>query len=149
MGAACSGPHPYVKGRPELKTIKKLSAGLFVVLLTAVVLEPGNASQGVPAAQGQIVKHGIVVDFEAHAPGNGELMEGQLAEMRFRLTEGATGAPVSGITPGVWMDMGHIIQGKPGSHRDNNFFRITMRFLPYINNGKGQQFFFVLVQFFL
>ena len=97
-----------------------LKRHLIVLIATAAVLLPASqAAQTEPAASGQIIKHGIVVDFEAFPAGDDSdgLMEGQLAKMRFRLTEEATGAPVSGITPGVWMDMGQVIQGKPGAEQ--------------------------------
>jgi len=66
---------------------------IFLVSMAAVVLSASHAAQREPAATGHLVKHGIVVDFEAFPVGDAAegLMEGQLAEMRFRLTEEATG----------------------------------------------------------
>ncbi len=93
---------------------------LIVIASTAALtFTAGYAAQTEPAASGQLIRHGIVIDFEALPVGEGSdtLMEGQLAEMRFRLTEEATGAPVTGITPGVWMDMGMVLQGKPGQEQ--------------------------------
>ena len=89
-----------------------LFATSLCALLSASALA---ATETAPAAAGHLARHGVIVDFEARpldadAPG---LTEGGLAEIRFRLTEEATGAPVSGITPGVWLDMGQVIQGKP------------------------------------
>ena len=93
----------------------------FTVIASALItlLAAGHAAQGAPAASGKLERHGIIIEFEA-APVDEELdglTAGQLAEMRFRLTEEATGAPVSGITPGVWMDMGMVLQGKPGQEQ--------------------------------
>jgi YVTN family beta-propeller protein len=76
--------------------------------------------QGTDAASGRLVKHGIVVEFEANPLGGNpgdRLMEGRLAEVRFRLTEAASGEPVRGITPGVWMDLGQVIQGRPDAQQ--------------------------------
>jgi YVTN family beta-propeller protein len=42
-------------------------------------------------------------------------MEGQVAEVRFRISEEASGAPIQGNTPGAWMDMGEVLQGQPGA----------------------------------
>ncbi len=89
---------------------------LFLALITG-----GRAAEPEPVKPdtGRLVRHGIVVDFEA-LPLAGDdqgLMEGQLAEIRFRLTEEATGAPVRGITPGAWMDMGEVIQGQSGAEQ--------------------------------
>lgn len=88
-------------------------------LLAAVLLPATYAATPAPAAKGRLVKHGIVVDFEARALNgpSDTLIEGQMAEVRFRLTEEATGAPVRGITPGVWMDIGEVIQGQPGAEQ--------------------------------
>jgi hypothetical protein len=90
-----------------------------LVSAIAIMLSASHAAQTKSAASGQLVKHGIVVDFEAFPVGGSAegLVEGQLAEMRFRLTEEATGAPVTGITPGVWMDMGQVLQGNSGAEQ--------------------------------
>ncbi|MDH3429249.1 MAG: cytochrome D1 [Gammaproteobacteria bacterium] len=101
-------------------SLQSLTKFLIVLVSTAAILLPVSyAAQTKPAASGQLVKHGIVVDFEAFPVGDAAdgLVEGQLAEMRFRLTEEATGAPVTGITPGVWMDMGQVIQDKSGAEQ--------------------------------
>ena len=81
----------------------------------ALALPWAQASESSLAASGSLTRHGVVVDFEARPVETdlAGLTEGELAEIRFRLSEEETGAPVSGITPGVWLDMGHVIQGKP------------------------------------
>lgn len=87
-----------------------ISAGI----LAGVLVSTSWAAQQV--ASGQHVRHGVVVDFDAR-PANGEsgqLLEGQLAEVRIQLTEEASGEPVTGITPGVWLDMGEVLQGQDG-----------------------------------
>jgi len=94
---------------------------LLLISLAAAFQSDGQAAptQQAPAASGRFVKHGIVVEFEARAVGGGDhaLREGGLAEVRFRLTEEASGAPVRGITPGAWMDIGEVLQGQPGSQQ--------------------------------
>ncbi|MDH5329855.1 MAG: cytochrome D1 [Aquincola sp.] len=86
------------------------------------------ASLGVMAASGadesrRYVKGGLVVEFSASkvehgsaAPDKG-LAEDELAELRFRISEEATGKPVRGLSPGAWLDMGEIIQGAPGAEQ--------------------------------
>jgi YVTN family beta-propeller protein len=72
------------------------------------------------AAGNRYVKDGVVIDFELLPPAGSrseELMEGQVAEVRFRITEEATGAPVKGITPGAWMDMAQVIEGRTGAEQ--------------------------------
>jgi YVTN family beta-propeller protein len=64
------------------------------------------------------VREGIVIEFAAH-PEQGAasrgLMEGELAELRFKLTDEASGQPLRGNTPGAWLDIGSVIQGQPGA----------------------------------
>jgi YVTN family beta-propeller protein len=54
----------------------------------------------------------VIVDFEVVRPER-TLVEGEVAELRFRLTEQATGDPVRGVTPGAWMDIGEVLAGQP------------------------------------
>lgn len=41
-------------------------------------------------------------------------MEGELAQLRFKLTDEASGQPLRGNVPGAWLDLGQVIQGQPG-----------------------------------
>ncbi len=60
----------------------------------------------------RLVKDGVVIDFEARALEGSELMEGALSELRFRLTDERTGAPVRGNRPAAWLDAGVNIQAQ-------------------------------------
>ena len=97
-----------------------LSRALFVAPMAtlAVGVLAAAAEVATPAAD-RLVRHGVVVDFQARSVGDdqGPLVEGQLAEVSIRLTEEATGAPVSGITPGLWMDIGRLIEAAPGGEQ--------------------------------
>ena len=58
------------------------------------------------------------MEFEARpvrGRADSALTAGDLAEVKFRLTEEATGKPIRGIVPGAWMDIGESIQGKAGA----------------------------------
>lgn len=83
-------------------------------VLAGILFTSTWAAQSQLAASEQHVRHGVVVDFEARAvKGDADtLVAGELAEVRFRLTEEATGEPVRGITPGVWLDMGEVLRGQ-------------------------------------
>jgi len=94
------------------------AALLSVCVLEAALAAPeaGTATEG----DNRYVKNGVVVDFEVLPPtgaANAGLMEGQVAEVRFRVTEEATGAPIQGNVPGAWMDMGQVIEGQPGAEQ--------------------------------
>lgn len=67
-----------------------------------------------PAASGHLTRDGVNIDFEARPVGGGELMEDSLVDVRFRLSDATSGTPISGLTPGVWLDLGQVIAGRDG-----------------------------------
>jgi len=91
---------------------------LALLLATASTLAASTEDEGA-----RYIKGGLVVEFSAVSVGRDAagtttgLMEDQLAELRFRISEEATGKPVRGLAPGAWLDMGEIIQGKPGAEQ--------------------------------
>lgn len=72
------------------------------------------------AVQQRHAKDGVVMEFSA-APAQGSamkvLMEGELADLRFTLTDAASGQPLRGNVPGAWLDIGQVIQGRPGAEQ--------------------------------
>src|SRR5258705_1951331 len=78
----------------------------------------GAAALALPcAAQEKYVRDGIVMELSirpAAGSSSKELMEGEFAELRFRLTDEATGQPLRGNAPGAWMDIGQVIQAQDG-----------------------------------
>ena len=65
-----------------------------------------------------MVRDGVAVDFTITRAGEpGPLVEGEVAEVRFRMTDAATGRPVPGVKPAAWMDMAGVVGGKPGQDR--------------------------------
>jgi YVTN family beta-propeller protein len=82
--------------------------------------EAAEAKSGAEEAGNRLVHNGVIVDFDITPVGSGakkELMADQLAEVRFKITNERTGEPVRGASPGAWMDMGQVLQGKPGSQQ--------------------------------
>src|SRR5690349_21345863 len=68
------------------------------------------------AAPGRFVKGGVVVEFSLDRPGapvtpGSPLLEGDHAEVRFRLQDAATDAPLRGLKPAAWLDVGGGAQG--------------------------------------
>jgi YVTN family beta-propeller protein len=52
-----------------------------------------------------LVRDGVSVAFELKPlAGNGVLREGEFADVRFRVTDSASGQPLSGVAPGAWLD---------------------------------------------
>ena len=79
---------------------------------------PALAADGADAGASRLVRQGLAVEFSA-APlaGAAALSEGDFAELRFRITEEATGKPVRGLAPGAWMDMADVIRNKEGAEQ--------------------------------
>lgn len=62
-----------------------------------------------PGHPDRIVREGIAVEF-SYGPaekkgGEGKVREGEVAEIRFRVTEEATGKPIRSLRPGAWLDI--------------------------------------------
>ena len=75
-----------------------------------------------PASEASVpnryVREGIVIEFSvapAKEATSSELKEGQFADLRFKLTDEASGQPLRGNNPGAWLDIGSHIQGQPGA----------------------------------
>jgi YVTN family beta-propeller protein len=79
----------------------------------------GDASLGAAAAApARYAREGVVIEFSAsRVPGasSRELMEEELADLRFKLTDEASGQPLRGNSPGAWLDIGEVIKGQPGA----------------------------------
>ena len=66
------------------------------------------------AVQQKHAREGVVMEFSAAPAQNSKvIMEGELAEVRFKLTDDS-GQPITGSPPGAWLDIGQVIQGQPG-----------------------------------
>ena len=63
----------------------------------------------------RLVRDGVVIDFEVKPVEGDAVMEGKLAEVRFRFTDERTGNPLQGVSTGAWMDVGANIQGQAGA----------------------------------
>lgn len=90
--------------------LSKLIIAIFMMAGAAANAAPEPA----PAASGHLTRDGVNIDFEARPVGGGELMEDSLVDVRFKLSDATSGAPISGLTPGVWLDLGQVIAGRDG-----------------------------------
>ena len=88
-----------------------------VAVLAGAIYGVGVAWAG-EAVQQKHAREGVVMEFSA-APARGAkvLMEGELAEVRFKLTDEASGQPITGSPPGAWLDIGQVIQGQAGTEQ--------------------------------
>ncbi|MDH5324428.1 MAG: cytochrome D1 [Gammaproteobacteria bacterium] len=93
------------------------AAGLLSMAVVLTISAQSLASDNGPVKD-QFTKKGVNIDFEMEPlQANTRLMEGESARVRFRLSSSSNGDPVKGVTPGVWMDMGQLIQGKKGQQK--------------------------------
>jgi YVTN family beta-propeller protein len=98
------------------------AAAATLALASALVFaaDAPTAESAAPGASApnRYVREGIVIEFSVAAAQEAksrELMEGEFADLRFKLTEEASGQPLRGNTPGAWLDIGSHIQGQPGA----------------------------------
>jgi YVTN family beta-propeller protein len=77
-----------------------------------------GAEQG-PSGASRIEREGVLVEFSAtpvlgDEATRSELMEGDLADFRFRLSSAETREPIQGNYPGVWVDLSQLSTGDVG-----------------------------------
>jgi YVTN family beta-propeller protein len=72
---------------------------------------PGVAEKASDPSK-RVVRDGVAIDFEARPVEGDELMEGVLTEVRFRISDAASGKPLQGSRLGAWMDASANIQAQ-------------------------------------
>lgn len=71
------------------------------------------------AASGRIVRDGVAIDFDARpADGAAGLVEGGLADIRFRITDAKSGKPIEGLAPGAWLDLAQLTSNAHGEQKE-------------------------------
>lgn len=72
----------------------------------------GPAAAAEPAPQ-RFTSKGVVVEFQAKpAESTGAIMEGEYADLKFRVTDAQTKKPIKGRIPGAWVDVAKQFAGK-------------------------------------
>jgi YVTN family beta-propeller protein len=79
--------------------------GLGLGLASSVAAAEGTKQQS-------IEREGVKIEFNAIAVSGDELKEGGIAEIEFKISDIASGEPLSGRYPGVWMDVGETANGE-------------------------------------
>ncbi len=97
-----------------------LSAFLLLAAIPARAPAQAEAKDAAPVqAPNRYVRDGLVVEFSlVKLGGEGPLQEGDFAEARFVMTDEATGRPVPGLEPAVWMDMAGVVGGRGGESKE-------------------------------
>jgi len=74
------------------------------------------------AAQGpnRLVRDGLVVEYSLATNGGpgSPLLEGEYAEVRFRISDAASGEPVRGLNPAAWVDVSGGLSGGAGGQAE-------------------------------
>ncbi|MGQ7817201.1 YncE family protein [Metapseudomonas furukawaii] len=82
-----------------MNTLPIAASLLLVTAALAAQAEPPGDSPD------RLVRDGVAIEFEAVPLGSdGVLTEGMFADIRLRLSDATTGQPLSGQTPGAWLD---------------------------------------------
>lgn len=74
---------------------------------------PAAPAVGPADAPNRVVKEGVVVELTAGTSG-AALRAGELTEVRFRVTDATTGAPVRGLEPSAWIDAARALPEPAG-----------------------------------
>lgn len=103
-----------------LKIAQLLASSLALVAFAVSAADSGSAAVAQPPSSAVITptrleRDGVAVEFEIRPlnPAEG-LMEGTLADVRFRVSDMASGQPLSAIAPGAWMDQGQAGMSSEG-----------------------------------
>ena len=106
--------------RPAAPGRRASTLSLSLAALVAAGGARAAPSTSPPGDAGRVVRDGVVVEFSigpsAAGPG-GPLVEGEYADVRFRMTDAASGRAVPGLRPAAWMDMSGVVGGKAGEQR--------------------------------
>jgi YVTN family beta-propeller protein len=101
------------RGKATRLTAFALALGAQCIGLATAATDPA------PAASGRLQRDGMTIEFEARpVDGGTELVEAAMADIRFRITDSANGRPISGLAPGVWLDVAQNIEGKGGEQKE-------------------------------
>ena len=104
-----------MEGRTRCGAARWIAVAVAAVLATAA---PAALAEAPADADRRVVRDGVAIDFSLQrAAGPGPVREGEIAEVRFRMTDASTGRPVPGLKPAAWMDMAGVVGGKPGQDR--------------------------------
>ncbi|MHC4986542.1 MAG: hypothetical protein ACYTFO_10355, partial [Planctomycetota bacterium] len=92
----------------------------------------------------RVEREGLSIEFLARPAGSKvrsavELMEAEQAEVRFRVTDAASGEPISGLYPVVYMDIGEAWNMLHGDRNDNKPLSCDDRVQVYLQGIVGMR----------
>jgi YVTN family beta-propeller protein len=80
---------------------------------------PERSSAGAAAPQ-RLVRDSVAVEFSVEKGGDAgaPMLEGEYADIRFRITDAATGKPLSALDPAAWIDVAGGLSGGAGGQAE-------------------------------
>lgn len=83
------------------------------VAKAAAVTKDGVVLPVVGVQKQRLVRNGVVVEYSIEPVGKAKaVLEGDFAQVKFRITDEGSGQPLRASVPGAWMDMSQVIQGR-------------------------------------
>ncbi|MDH5179973.1 MAG: YncE family protein [Gammaproteobacteria bacterium] len=111
-----------IRHRPLIKILSALALSITLTCSAAqqTGTEPGKQDKQAANTIQKQVKNGVSIEFFTDALNNPQVQEGEYAELKFRISDAQTGAPVKGIYPAVWIDMAEAWNRKKSDKQINN-----------------------------
>jgi YVTN family beta-propeller protein len=112
LGLGAMSSHAADAAKPAGKAVK---AEQSAKVAKAAVATPSAAQmKAVAGVQSQkLVRNGVVVEYRIEPVGRAKaVLEGEFAQVTFRITDEGSGQPLRASVPGAWMDMSQVIQGR-------------------------------------
>ncbi|GAB3473689.1 cytochrome D1 domain-containing protein [Azotobacter salinestris] len=81
-----------------------LAFGAGLYLFDSRLPEPAQPAASAGDSGNRLVRDGIAVEFSVQPVDGGVPTEGMFADLRFRLSDAASGQPLAGQVPGAWLD---------------------------------------------
>jgi len=130
-----------------IRLLALLTASLMLVTTTATMAEEEGTFVGpmqeMPVNLGLIQRKGMNVEFTARPMGEGtkprDVMQGDFADIEFRITGAEDGEPLQGVYPGVWIDLVQTAEGEKHGvsleckHRVSQYLQGTVGMRPMID----------------
>ena len=101
-------------------TLALFMAGITLIATTTSMAQEDSAlvgpTQDMPVNIDLIQRKGMSVEFTARPMGSGtkprDVMQGEFADIEFRITGAEDGRPLQGVYPGVWIDLIQTAEGE-------------------------------------
>jgi len=124
----------------QLRLIRTISAIVLAASATVVGAQAADLTgppQDVPVNAEHIIREGVAVSFSATPvnPASDAIVEGEFANIEFRIEGAEDGKPLQGVYPGVWIDLTQTADGE----RKGSTFECRTRVGQYLQGLVGMR----------